>query len=70
MVHAQSECELATAWFEGGDLVRGWVRLLTTARAAKTLVKNWVENVAQLCFIGDVPVVVTRRQSYMFSSIS
>ena len=39
MVHAQSECELAPAW-QWGDLARGRVRLLTTARAVKTLIKK------------------------------
>ena len=65
MVHAQSEYELAPAWFEGGDLTKGRVCLSTMARAAKTLAKNWVENVAPLCFIRDVVVVVTRGQSYI-----
>ena len=39
MAHAQSECELAPAW-QWGDLSRGQVRLLTTAREVKTLIKK------------------------------
>ena len=39
MVHAQSECELAPAW-QWGDLARGRVHLLTTARAVKTLINK------------------------------
>ena len=35
----QSECELAPAW-QWGDLSRGQVRLLTTARQVKTLIKK------------------------------
>ena len=39
MVHAHNECELAPAG-QWGDLSRGRVRQLTTARAAKTLIKK------------------------------
>ena len=39
MVNAQSECEVAPAW-KWGDLARGWLGLLTTARAAKNTYKK------------------------------
>ena len=45
---AKGQYQLAPAW-QWGDLARERVRLLTTARAAKMLIRNWVENAVALC---------------------